>query len=595
MFAYRTCCLINSFLDDAFFIDDFRVGNLEVVSDLSAPENFQIALGWLRKCETEHENCPADDPPVLPTRVVDTGVDAAFQDLHIVNGDGMRAPYVALSHCWGGKIHPLLTTLTLDSFAAALPYDELPPNFRDAITITRAMGIRYLWIDSLCIVQDSKQDWEKESVRMADIYRDSIFTISALSSAGSKCGILVEPPQTLQSPPQPVCLDVVGVVSGQPRPITVKISRTDLQAESLVELTNSCPLYSRGWCLQEAILSPRHLYYGREQLYWRCPHGFQDAMGSGPGRRFPSVGFLDGAIFSILFDDVLRPGARRDHPHTLQDSSAILMEYYQLVQEYSHRGLTYGSDKLPAFSGIAQRLHPVLGGHYLAGLFSIDIAAGLGWRAEWRMIKHAAPPRAPSWSWTVTDEMLLFDSRAGNQESNQSDLTVQLLGHDMELAAPSNPYGEVKAGSLTLKGLVKPLLRSTQVVRAWPCEFSLGTVEFDNEYITDEFDEPRGMVFYSLFRTQESGDMISVITPLGNTGRDWEWDMHAVRPDPYMVLLLNASLDESEWVEYASGLLLLRNETGNEAGAYRRVGVVRFGSVKYAWLRGWESRTLTLV
>lgn len=83
----------------------------------------------------------------------------------------MAAQYIAPSHCWGGSISPILTTGTLKQFQEFLPFDDLPANFRDAIIITRKLGIRYLWIDSLCILQnpnpgsedhDSKRDWQKE-------------------------------------------------------------------------------------------------------------------------------------------------------------------------------------------------------------------------------------------------------------------------------------------------------------------------------------------------------------------------------------------------------------------------------------------------
>ncbi len=103
---------------------------------------------------------------------------------------GLKAEYIALSHCWGGKISPLLTTETLEPFQNRLSYAALPANFRDAIVITRELGIRYLWIDSLCILQDSKQDWQQESKMMAAIYRDSTLTISAMASSGSTQGIL---------------------------------------------------------------------------------------------------------------------------------------------------------------------------------------------------------------------------------------------------------------------------------------------------------------------------------------------------------------------------------------------------------------------
>lgn len=66
---------------------------------------------------------------------------------------------------------------------------DLPPLFQDAIIITRQLGLRYLWIDSLCIIQDSLRDWETEAAKMASIYQNSYVTISATdaSNGSAKC------------------------------------------------------------------------------------------------------------------------------------------------------------------------------------------------------------------------------------------------------------------------------------------------------------------------------------------------------------------------------------------------------------------------
>ncbi|MBE3044755.1 HET domain-containing protein, partial [Candidatus Bathyarchaeota archaeon] len=83
----------------------------------------------------------------------------------------MRAHYAALSHCWDGPIATVLTQDALSSFQARLPWDALAANFQDAILITRGLGLRYLWVDSLCIIQDRRHDWTIESGKMGDIYR----------------------------------------------------------------------------------------------------------------------------------------------------------------------------------------------------------------------------------------------------------------------------------------------------------------------------------------------------------------------------------------------------------------------------------------
>lgn len=328
---------------------------------------------------------------------------------------------MALSHCWGGRITPLLKTETIQSFNTALLYSDLPANFQDAITITMELGVRYLWIDSLCIIQDPEDDWKVESMKMADVCRHAVVTISALSSPGSTHGIF---------PPNPCPISPTNTVklSGRIKSREVNISRKNTKSEYLTALALKCLLYRRGWCLQKIVLSPRQLLYGEKQMYWQCPHGFREAEGTGvgPGRRFPGPAF--GRLASILYADILRPSS----PAKAEDDiDIVLTEYYKLVQDYSHRQLSFGPDKLPALAGIVQRLHRVIGVDYLAGLWSKDLHRGLSWRAEGMSSRHVKPSRAPSWSWAVTDEEMLTVVGAEDVKSAGpvNPLSLKLITH----------------------------------------------------------------------------------------------------------------------------------------------------------------------
>jgi hypothetical protein len=154
---------------------------------------------------------------------------------------------LALSHCWGGPISPMLTSNTLALFENLLPYSDLPANFQDAITITRRLGIQYLWIDSLCIVQDSKQDWEEQSKKMGSIYRDSTITISALASEGSKTGILTSKDKSCSPRTDPVATTMSVTVNESILSGVVQIERLDPDEETLNHLETSGPLAQRGW------------------------------------------------------------------------------------------------------------------------------------------------------------------------------------------------------------------------------------------------------------------------------------------------------------------------------------------------------------
>ncbi|KAK6840339.1 hypothetical protein PG995_016093 [Apiospora arundinis] len=179
-----------------------------------------------------------------------------------------------LSHCWGKTISGeyITTTSNIDSRKSSINVSELPLNFRHAVQITRRLHVRYLWIDSLCIIQDSADDWRSESVKMGAIYQCSFLTISANMGGDSTCGCFNEKSQTRDQLPR---FEVGG---GQLIDITTQ--NVEGEANSFYILKQDTvytpaplaftPLSDRGWIYQERILSPRTLHFTPAQLVWEC-------------------------------------------------------------------------------------------------------------------------------------------------------------------------------------------------------------------------------------------------------------------------------------------------------------------------------------
>ena len=173
--------------------------------------------------------------------------------------DDMR--YAALSYCWGGDQEQKTTTQNLQKREIdGVKLAELPKVLRDAVTVTMQLGLSYLWIDSLCIVQDDKLDKEAEVAKMADIYSGAYVTISAASSSSAHEGFLRDrnPSKNRRHvvPIKTLCPD--GKAGW------VYIYRPE------VYQPKEEPLNTRGWTLQEHLLSPRLLIYGSWQLRWVC-------------------------------------------------------------------------------------------------------------------------------------------------------------------------------------------------------------------------------------------------------------------------------------------------------------------------------------
>lgn len=225
-------------------VGNYAIGRFEFDPVLTSPQNYRLARSWLEDCCKLHEKCPSGQLSKLPTRVIDVGSIDGQHSPRLVLAGGIQGRYAALSHCWGGEISPLLKIKTLQSFQHAIPLPDLPANFRDAISITQQLGIQYLWIDSLCIIQDSRDDWEAESKEMGFIYRGAIVTIAASVSCRSTEGILRNSPDSNR---------VEEVVSLRLSPDKssdgiVHVSLKGEEKECLNWLFNAgCPLSRRGW------------------------------------------------------------------------------------------------------------------------------------------------------------------------------------------------------------------------------------------------------------------------------------------------------------------------------------------------------------
>ncbi|RYP09897.1 hypothetical protein DL764_001031 [Monosporascus ibericus] len=561
--------------DKAVRVGKYQIGRFDVDPDLGSPANWSIAKTWLDTCRESHPDCFTAAVAELPTRVIDVGELGSSRGPRLVETQRRSGEeYAALSHCWGGKINTMLTKQTLRRFLASLPYAELPANFRDAITITKRLGLRYLWIDALCILQDSKYDWEIESKRMGPVYRDAAVTISASASTGSTDGILKRVEDTPL--PEPVSLRASADEGAQQE---VLVTMKDLNEEDLNLLDMSGPLASRGWTFQESVLSLRLLHYGKRQIYWQCRQGYQAADGIPPGLKYPESSLYP--VFSTLLSS--DRGALPDS----FDVNHLLRDYYDMVVAFSYRKFSYDSDKLPALSGLAQRIHKALGGEYLAGLWSADFNRGLLWYREMLTCEHISEYRAPSWSWAVTNERICLKREP--LESN--DIAAQLVEYDVEPRSPTYPHGEIISGYVVMKGLTKRLIRSNQSCQILGSPLDVGAVDFD------EPEKGHSWENNLLLRTENEADDY-ILSAAHDYGSDpgSEIDLDACSSQDYLALLVG-QYDQGEGNGsrqfYGAGLVL-RPVAGQGENVYERLGHFSLQTTS-EWIETWQSDTLKLI
>ncbi|CZR68904.1 uncharacterized protein PAC_18805 [Phialocephala subalpina] len=436
----------------------------EIAIDSASEACFQRIEDWIKNCVEGHADCKQSNRTTLPSRLLDVGTADGTQKLKLVETRGNEGTYFTLSHCWG-KTQPLKTTkATLDERMEGIAWGSLPRTFQDAITITRRLRMRYIWIDSLCIIQDDAIDWETEAANMGAIYEKSLLTISASISANPTHGIF----SRRQAPH-----GIDGVDNnGDKYTVFVRelFSHKELSTEAAKGLKSDIPLLTRAWAYQERLLATRVLHYLPNELFWECRSAIRCECGVyTPGAK-------------------LRQHSKRGFSKVIQrnkaDSSKSNIELWrwtvielkmwpQIVAEYSARDLTFRKDRLPALSGVARRLHrsnPSM--QYLAGLWSNHLPGALLWRVLKKRPhgKHHLDPikgplgsrdsqrdaQTPSWSRTSLEG----DNMSISYPEEQ--LIIEKVKIISAQTVPSgiDPFSSVKQGTIKLHGLVVPAILS---------------------------------------------------------------------------------------------------------------------------------------
>jgi hypothetical protein len=327
-----------------------------------------IAKTWMVDCARDHKDCNKNKDNALPTRLISIAGDVPRLVLTKGLETSPRHRYSTLSHRWGEDNFLKLTEENHESLLTSVPLSELPKTFVDAIHISQRLGLEYIWIDSLCIIQGDAADWSKEAGSMSSVYGNSYLNIAASSAVNVHEGCFLKSPSMVDGLRVPITINGIPLVR-------------EFRSSSVYALsTTESHLSTRAWALQERVLPSRTIHFGRRGAFWEC-------------RTTTANEFLPGGFPNKLGRGLLNERIRTEH---------FASWWSDVVRLYSKANLTYPSDKLPALCGIARRAYEERGGHYLAGLWQDeDIEAQLCWRA---MMPHARPAwRAPSWSWASVD------------------------------------------------------------------------------------------------------------------------------------------------------------------------------------------------
>ncbi|KAL8785478.1 MAG: hypothetical protein Q9195_008621 [Heterodermia aff. obscurata] len=425
------------------------IKNRPIEVDVGSSRSVDIAKYWLSTCCTDHPNNLA---------AIRLCVTRSQED-----------PYAALSYCWGPKQFPNLVA-TRNSFKDMLekiPLSAFPPTLRDGILVTHQLGLCYLWIDALCIVQDDDDDKDNEIPQMRRIFTNAHCTIIAATAAHCQGGFL----HIRELPPvSELCVPYPGPGA---RNGSMILRKHDPDEWILYDPLED-PVNDRAWTLEERLLSPRRLIYSKNHLRWLCETAEYTNGGDSGDRKFASS---ERRAQMERLPPQLSPRIKPpiNTIATVTKDHDMWYAWLTIVREYNLRSLTKSKDKLRAIGGIAELYQLRTGDQYCAGMWRSHLAEELLWkvfhpRATFStMLEEAKDPtscsrpsimilprpkyRAPTWSWASVD-----GTAANHRALTRSPFVVDAFEVIDCVVVPEKPSAlltSVRSAVLTVRGRMR--------------------------------------------------------------------------------------------------------------------------------------------
>ena len=394
---------------------------------------------WLSECDQNHVKCKSiiagaqEASCTLPTRLLDIGnnVSSRIQlvDSKEVSGE---IKYVSLSHCWGTSRKMCLLQDNMRLCKQVIHFDDLPRTFRDAIVLCRILGVRYLWIDSLCIIQDCTDDWKKESGRMGSVFENSLFTIAASRAAGDEYGFLG--PRQVLEPSAARNIDLVHELSKG----ILLVSASSDSVWRFISPHASSPLSSRAWVVQERLLARKSIAFATTGMQWSCRSVLLEESGRPSYSATENIGAILDRLTTKVESAVVTQVGQSIDTHNQYGAYEL---WYRVVEQYTGCAITKFTDRLPALAGIVGQIALQTQQKYYAGVWEHCLIPGLLWQTL--SATDLDYYRAPSWSWASVNGEVLYRTATGDKIL----ATVDSISTDTD---PLAPYGEVSGGVLQI-------------------------------------------------------------------------------------------------------------------------------------------------
>ncbi|WAO82883.1 HET domain-containing protein [Fusarium falciforme] len=350
------------------------------------PRCFEFINKQVTNCMKNHK-CGGDGPlPLLPDRIIWIEANNSTR-IQLMEPRDIRAKYIAVSYCWGPTSPDtyLTNASTLEAKKAGIRFQDLPPLFQDVVSCSRSLGIEYVWIDRLCIIQGQDEDFKRQAAKMHQIYGNATLTIAAASAASENDRILVPRDMKGQAFNLNLNIDGIGSLKLGARRRTHTLGTEDKGGDY-------GKISTRAWIWQERLLSGRMIFYTPSALKFECNQH---------------------SIWEGFAPDVT------GHSWSAQLNNISHTSWTSLVEEYMSRDITRQSDRLPAMDSVMKRISQSQGWSPLWGMWANMLVESLGWQSKvseksGKLMCRTNPGNyAPSWSWASVDGPISYVSARG--------------------------------------------------------------------------------------------------------------------------------------------------------------------------------------
>ncbi|KAJ5172549.1 HET domain protein [Penicillium capsulatum] len=536
----------------------------EIHPNPASQEVFALIKGWISSCVNGHACCQSTNNPLLPRFVVevadrqDPRSTTAAPHLRLIENDQnskKKAPYVALSYVWGVKRQPLqLMKENLTQFKHSIDYTLLPPTMQDFVLVARALGIKYIWTDILCIVQDDPQIKKQQIHQMKDIFGNCYLAVQA-GNTHSVHDSFLQP----RSPQRPTPLKLFY---GQSSHIYLR-----------GYTPRSAPRGSAGrraWVFEESVLPSRLVIYGEDQILFACRRETRYEDGRRINAMPCSPMFFNPRDWRISWQNRVKqptPDRRLD----------FLSAWYNgLCTSYASRLLSDPGDRLAAIGGVVPRIQERVGGRYVAGVWETDMPWALMWESQrdWTFpgwmgarpdLTRPTKPCAPSWSWASVDGKFHYLFVQRFEDIKESDFVAAVCMKSIQV----NPLGEIiNDGKLRVCG---PLL--------YTCVMRL--------------DDHRRKLLHQKFKIRATRTVLAWSVPKRGVDNKEIFNPHVVptreqQEDPIACANFDMEHDDTTctgvWcllLTPKSGLLLEQVKNSRNGCTFRRLGLFRVSTLPW--------------